>query len=110
MHREEKYTLPNKNKKLDFLNLLIQKLITRLDYISSLSVMSVNKKYVKCEENISRKISSKSSMEDEEVTNECAFEIIKDVKLLKEEVNDLSMQISILEEIYLILHEGLTLD
>ncbi|MCD7473146.1 hypothetical protein HAX54_014776 [Datura stramonium] len=54
---------------------------------------------------------SNSSMEDKEVTSDYAFEIIKDeVGYLKEEVDNLNLQMSILEEIHLILYEGLFKD
>ncbi|XP_060183053.1 WPP domain-associated protein [Lycium barbarum] len=108
---EEKSTLHKKDKELDFLNRMIKHVITRLDDISSLNVKSVDKEYVKWEEKFTMENLSRSFMGDKLVTSDCACEIIKDeVGSLKEEVDNLNLQILILEEIHLTLYEGLFKD
>ncbi|XP_059310098.1 uncharacterized protein LOC132061271 [Lycium ferocissimum] len=107
----EKSTLHKKDKELDFLNRMIKHVITRLDDISSMNVKSVDKEYVKWEEKFTKENLSRSVMGDKLVTSDCACEIIKDeVGSLKEEVDNLNLQILILEEIHLTLYEGLFKD
>ncbi|KAJ8557093.1 hypothetical protein K7X08_002718 [Anisodus acutangulus] len=106
-----KSTLHKKDKELDFLNTMVKDVIARLDDISSLNIKSVDKKYVKLEDNFTKENLSTSAIRDKVVTSDCTCEIIKDeVGLLKEEVVNLNLQISILEEIHLILYEGLLKD
>ncbi|KAK4356048.1 hypothetical protein RND71_025019 [Anisodus tanguticus] len=90
---------------------MIKDVIKRCDDIISLNIKSVDKKSVKWEENFSKENVSNSTMGGKVVTSDCACEIIKDeVGLLKEEVDNLNLQMSILEEIHLILYEGLLKD
>ncbi|KAG5610962.1 hypothetical protein H5410_022243 [Solanum commersonii] len=106
--RGERSALHKKEKELDFLNIMIKDLITRLDDINSMSLKLVDKKYVKCEEKYIMKNISKSTMGDKVVTSDCTCEIIRgDVGLLKEDMENLNLQVLILEEIYLIIYEGL---
>lgn len=109
--RGERSVLHKKEKELDFLNIVRKDFITRLDEISSLSLKSVDKKYVKCKENFIMKNVSWSTMGDKVVTSDCACKNINDsVGVLKEEVDNLNLQVLILEEIYLIIYEGFLKD
>ncbi|KAK6791712.1 hypothetical protein RDI58_010793 [Solanum bulbocastanum] len=106
--RGEKSALHKKEKELEFLKVMIKDFITRLDDISSLSLKLVDKKYVKCKEKYIMKNISKSTMGDKVVTSDCTCEIIRDdVGLLKEDMDNLNLQVLILEENYLIIYEGL---
>ncbi|XP_049369355.1 WPP domain-associated protein [Solanum verrucosum] len=106
--RGERSALHKKEKELDFLNIMIKDFITRLDDINSMSLKLVDKKYVKCKEKYIMKNISKSTMGDKVVTSDCTCEIIRDdLGLLKEDMENLNLQVLILEEIYLIIYEGL---
>ncbi|KAK4721587.1 hypothetical protein R3W88_011820 [Solanum pinnatisectum] len=105
--RGEKSALHKKEKELDFLNVMIKDFITRLDDISSLSLKLVDKKYVKCKEKYIMKNISKSTLGDKVVTSDCTCEIIRDDVGLLKDMDNLNLQVLILEEIYLIIYEGL---
>ncbi|XP_004237673.1 WPP domain-associated protein [Solanum lycopersicum] len=106
--RGERSALHKKEKEVDFLNVMVKNIITRLDDISSLSLKLVDKSYVKCKEKYIMKNISKSTIGDKVVTNDCTCEIIRDdVGVPKEDTENLNLQVLILEEIYLIIYEGL---
>lgn len=111
VYRGERSTLHKKQKELDFLNIIIKRFITRLDHISSQSLKSIDEKYMKCKENFNMKNVFMPTMGDKVLASDCSCEIIKDsMERLKEELDNVNLQLLILEEIYLIIYEGVFKD